>query len=153
MDYKTHLMHLSGNVKISQGDISIAADAAEATNMESRDSHWVFTGNVHMRAESQGDLRADHATVEITQPVSSPAPSSAVHPRSSSRPAPSGGSPARGHASTIDYNVAAGTVKLTGDALLNMARGPERAQGTLHHLQRAQPGNTGRLRQWRQRRT
>ena len=36
-----------------------------ATSQDFKNSHWVFTGNVHVRAESQGDLRADRATVEI----------------------------------------------------------------------------------------
>lgn len=82
----------------------------------------MFTGNVHVRAESQGDLRADHATVEITSgqlasAFVSGSPAQFEQTRSKQ------GSPARGHASTVDYNVAAGTVKLTGDALLNMGEG------------------------------
>src|SRR5580658_6378481 len=64
VDYKAHLMHLHGHVKIWQGDISVAADEADAKgeSQDFKDSHWEFSGKVHVRSESQGDLRADHAT-------------------------------------------------------------------------------------------
>src|ERR1700722_20082974 len=73
LDTDTHLIHLRGDVKISQknpspqGEISIEADEAQATSTskDSKNSHWVFTGKVHVRAESQGDLHSDHATLEI----------------------------------------------------------------------------------------
>jgi lipopolysaccharide transport protein LptA len=120
MDYKANLLHLRGNVKIWQGDISVAADQADAKS-ESQDfknSHWVFGGKVHVRSESQGDLRADHAIVEITTGelasavvTGSPALFEETHPTA--------GRLAKGQASSIDYEVAAATVTLTGDAVLN----------------------------------
>jgi lipopolysaccharide transport protein LptA len=128
LDYKTHLMHLSGDVKISEGDISIAADAAEATNIEAKNSHWVFTGNVHVRAEREGDLRADRATVEIINSAlasahvtGSPAQFEQTHAKN--------GDLAKGHSSTADYNVVAGTVTLTGDAVLNLSDGQNVLKG------------------------
>ena len=128
---KTNVMHLSGDVKISQGDISVAADAAEATIMvdsenshksDSKNSHWVFTGNVHVRAESQGDLLADRATVEIIKSAlasahatGSPAQFEQTHAKN--------GDLAKGHSNSADYDVGAGTVTLTGDAVLTLSDG------------------------------
>jgi lipopolysaccharide transport protein LptA len=120
VDYKANVMHLHGNVRIWQGDISVASDEADArgTGQDFKDSHWVFGGKVHVRSESQGDLRADHAVVEITAGelasavvTGSPALFEETHPTA--------GRLAKGQASSIDYEVAAATVTLTGDAVLN----------------------------------
>jgi lipopolysaccharide transport protein LptA len=122
-DYKTQLTHLRGDVKISQGDISVTADEAQghATSQDAKSYHWVFTGNVHVRAESQGDLLADRGTVEIVNgalasALVSGSPATFEQTRSTS------GRLIKGHAATIDYQVAAGTVKLTGDAWLSDAQ-------------------------------
>jgi lipopolysaccharide transport protein LptA len=123
LDRKTNLMHLRGEVKIAQGDISVAADAAEVTAMaDYKNSHWVFTGNVHVRAEREGDLRADRATVEIinsalasAHATGSPAQFEQNHAKN--------GDAAKGHSDTADYDVVAGTVKLSGDAFLSLSDG------------------------------
>jgi lipopolysaccharide transport protein LptA len=120
MDYKANLLHLRGNVKIWQGEISVAADEADAKGEghEFKDSHWVFSGKVHVRSESQGDLRADRATVEITTGQLGSALVSGS-PALFEQTRPTAGWLAKGHASNIDYEVAAATVTLTGDAVLN----------------------------------
>jgi lipopolysaccharide transport protein LptA len=120
VDFKAHLMHLHGNVKIIQGDISVAADEANAkgTTEDYKNSRWVFGGKVHVRSESQGDLRADHATVEITTGELASAIVSGS-PALFEQTRPTAGRLAKGHASSIDYEVAAATVTLTGDAVLN----------------------------------
>jgi lipopolysaccharide transport protein LptA len=120
MDYKANLMHLRGNVKIWQGDVSVAADEADAkgASQDFKNSHWVFGGKVHVRSESQGDLRADHATVEIaTGELASAIVTGS--PAMFEQTRPTAGRQAKGHATTIDYQVAAATITLTGDAVLS----------------------------------
>jgi lipopolysaccharide transport protein LptA len=125
MDYNTHLIHLRGDVKISQknpppqGEISIEADEAQqiSTTADAKNSHWVFTGKVHVQAESQGDLHSDHATLEISNGVLASAlvtgsPAQFEQTRSTT------GRLVKGHATTINYDVASAIVKLTGDAWL-----------------------------------
>jgi lipopolysaccharide transport protein LptA len=119
VDYATGHIHLRGDAKISQGDTSIAADEAEATSTtaDSKNSHWVFTGKVHVRVESQGDLHSDHATLEITNGELASAlvtgsPAQFEQTRSTT------GRLVKGHATTINYEVGTATVKLTGDAWL-----------------------------------
>jgi lipopolysaccharide transport protein LptA len=122
LDYKNNRMHLKGDVRISQGDISVAADAAEATMAAaSKNSHWVFTDNVHIRAEKQGDLRADRATVEITNGALASADVNGS-PAQFEQTRATSGRLVKGHAAAIHYDVAAATVKLTGDALLSDVR-------------------------------
>jgi lipopolysaccharide export system protein LptA len=128
LDYKTHLAHLSGDVKISQGDISIAADAADATSLEAKNSHWVFTGNVHVRAEREGDLRADRATVEIINSALASAHATGS-PAQFEQTQAKNGDLAKGHSSSADYDVGAGTVTLSGDAVLTLSDGQKVLKG------------------------
>ncbi len=117
IDAKTHLVHLRRGVKITQADISVSADEAQATGLDFSNTKWIFTGKVHIRAESQGDLRSDTATVEFKNNVlarayvtGSPAQFEQIQSTT--------GLPAKGHASNIDYDVVGGTIKLTGEAWL-----------------------------------
>jgi len=130
MDYGGGLLHLRGNVRIWQGDISVAADQADATGNghEFKTSHWVFGGKVHVRSESQGDLHADHATVEIAMGELRSAVVSGS-PALFEQTRPMAGRMARGHAATIDYEVAAHTVTLSGDAVLSDDRSGEDLRG------------------------
>jgi lipopolysaccharide transport protein LptA len=119
-DYMTHLMHLRGDVKISQGDISVTADEAQAqaTSQDAKSSRWVFTGKVHVRAESQGDLHADRGVVEIANGVLASALVTGA-PATFEQTHSTTGRLIKGHAATIDYQVGAGTVKLSGEAFLS----------------------------------
>ncbi len=118
VDAKTHLMHLHKGVKISRGDLSVEAEEAVTTGTDSKNSHWVFTGRVHVRSEKQGDVHGDRATVEITHGAlanalvtGSPAQFEQAHTTE--------GRLVKGHAASIYYDVTAGTVKLTGDSWLS----------------------------------
>ena len=52
IDSKTHLVYLRHGVKITQGDISVSADDAQATGLDFNNTKWLFTGKVHIRAET-----------------------------------------------------------------------------------------------------
>jgi lipopolysaccharide transport protein LptA len=130
LDYKTRVLHLHGNVKISQGEMSVAADeaVATATSEDSKSQHWEFTGHVQVRAETQGVLQADHASVEITNgelasAVVGGSPAQFEQTRVTS------GRLVKGHAATISYDVAAAVVKLSGDAWLSDERSHDETNG------------------------
>jgi len=133
LDYKTHVMHLHSEVKISQGEMSVAADEAVATTADekSRNSHWVFTGNVHIRAESQGDLHADRATVEI---INGALASALVtgSPAQFQQTRTSADRLVKGHAATINYDVAAATVRLSGDAAGDAWLSEDNSENAMH---------------------
>ena len=130
VDYQTHLINLRGGVKISQTalrpqdgaacDVSIVAESAQATGIDFNNSKWVFTGKVHIQAESQGELHSDRASVEFSNNVLARAivtgsPAQFEQTRSTA------GRLVKGEAATIDYEVAAGTVKLIGDKIIGNA--------------------------------
>ena len=105
MDEKTHLMTWSRGVKISRCDISVSADSAQATGQDFENSKWVFTGMVHVRTESQGDLHSDQATVEFSNKLLARAIATGSPAQFEQTPS-AAGTPVKGHASTIDYDVA-----------------------------------------------
>jgi lipopolysaccharide transport protein LptA len=117
LDARTHLINMHDGVKISQCDISISADNAQATGLDFNNSRWIFTGKVHVRSESQGDLQSDQATVEFSNNVLARAIVTGSPAQFVQTASPAGGL-IRGHATTIDYEVLAGTVTLAGDAWL-----------------------------------
>ena len=56
MDYKGTVLHLHGNVKIWQGDISVEADEADGRgeNHEFKDSHWVLAAKSMCARKAKG---------------------------------------------------------------------------------------------------
>lgn len=105
-------------VRISQGEMSIAASEAETRDLDFSRGNWVFRGNVRIESE-MGTIQADRATISF-----------ANHQLQSAR---AEGSPARfsrlmleperrlvtGNASRIDYDLARGELELSGQASLS----------------------------------
>lgn len=116
VDFRTHQAVLR-DVVISQGEFTVSAEHAEATALEFNNSRWVFTGNVHIRAEQHGTLHSDRATVEfrnnqMARAVITGRPAEFEQTRSDT------GTLARGHADSIEYEVGPGKVRLSQDAWL-----------------------------------
>ena len=122
IDYRTQGLILIGDVRITQGDLSIRADHAEARGSGDsfQNSHWVFVGNVQMRgqqAASRGVLSSDRAVIDFRN-------SQLFHAVATGQPAhfeqtaSDSGVLARARADTIDYEVPAATLRLTTDAWL-----------------------------------
>lgn len=135
VDYQTHLLNMRGGVKITVAarrpedfaacDVSVSADSAQATGLDFNNSKWLFTGKVYVRTQSQGQLHSDRASVEFSNNLLARAIVTGSPAQFEQAPT-AAGTPAKGHASTIDYDVVAGTVKLTGDAWL--ARGDSKME-------------------------
>ncbi|MEI2420604.1 LptA/OstA family protein, partial [Arthrospira platensis SPKY2] len=102
-------------VRISQGEMSIAASEAETRDLDFSRGTWVFRGNVRIESD-MGTIQADRATISF-----------ANHQLQSAR---AEGSPARfsrlmleperrlvtGNASRIDYDLGRGELELSGQA-------------------------------------
>jgi len=87
----------------------ISARVAEASSLNFNDSTWVLTGAVEVRV-AQGMLTADNAQVHFLASKLSTA-------RASGTPATfESDSGIRGHATSIDYDLVAGEIRLRGDA-------------------------------------
>lgn len=116
VDYSTHQMRLK-NVVITQGDLSVTADSAEAAGISFDNSRWVFTGNVHISSTQLGALQSDSATVDFLKDRLENALVKG-NPAEFEQTTSKSGVLARGHADTIEYTVSTDTVRLTGNARL-----------------------------------
>lgn len=113
-DYKNGVLVFI-RVVITQGDARVEADRATATGLNFESSRWRLEGNVRIRAEG-GSLSSDLATVsfennEISVAQVVGAPASFAQRR--------GDRSAEGRAGQIDYDLASGRVRLSGDAWLS----------------------------------
>jgi len=113
-DLKTHQATLRGDVKVFHGDFSVTADRADASALEFKNSHWVFSGNVHIRSEEHGNLASDRATVDFRDNEIAKALVTGM-PAQFEQTGADEGVLARGHAASIEYEVGAGTVRMTDD--------------------------------------
>ncbi len=139
VDYRSNTV-VFRDIVISQGDVRVAAVQARATGLDFEDSTWNFTGAVRISVDG-GALRSDDATVKfganrvaIARIRGTPAEFEQLRR--------DGGEPARGRASTIEYDVLAGTVRLIGDAWLSDGRNEIRGQ-ELNYDVRAQRVQSG----------
>src|SRR3977135_666366 len=71
LDYKNkHLIFRK--VRITQGNMSVAADQAQATGLDFENSRWVFRGNVKITMD-QGQLTSDEAEIPFAKKLLSKA--------------------------------------------------------------------------------
>lgn len=116
INYGTHEATLK-KVIISQGDLRVTADRATASGIDSDNSRWVFTGNVHIDSAKFGVLTSDSATVDFRNNQLESAVVTG-QPAEFEQTSSKTGVLARGHADSIHYLAATDTVRLTGNAQL-----------------------------------
>jgi len=114
VDYKNNTL-IFHRVRISQGDLSLEADAATATGLDFNNSHWNFQGKVHFTMPD-GSLESDAAAVQFAHNQIASALATGT-PANFEQKRPNG--IARGRAERIDYDFIGGTVRLSGDAWLS----------------------------------
>ena len=113
-DYKNNTLVFHG-VRIVQGGLAVEADDATATGLDFKDSRWVFRGNVRITMPDSS-LTSDEAQIQFADNLIARAeitgsPAHFEQKRDNKV--------AQGHATRIDYQPAAGTVRLTEDAWLS----------------------------------
>ncbi|MGH8178623.1 MAG: LptA/OstA family protein [Steroidobacter sp.] len=112
-DFRSDTHHLLGNVRVTQGAMSIEAQTATAQDprSESGSSRWTFRDSVHIRT-AQADLQSDLASASIVA-------GKIAHARVEGAPAlfeqrgASADRQVRGRAGVIEYDFNAGVVRLT----------------------------------------
>jgi lipopolysaccharide transport protein LptA len=115
IDYKTNSAVLR-DVVITQGATRIEANEAQVKGgLDFENGEWTISGDVRIKAEG-GNLRSDKATVSfrdnvISRAVITGAPAEFEQKRKD-------GNLARGHANTMDYETATGTVSFRENAWL-----------------------------------
>jgi lipopolysaccharide export system protein LptA len=126
IDMRKDEHQFSGDVRIAQGPMSIAADRATAVGASrGEQSRWTFASNVHLRT-AEADLRANNATAVIANGTLTSAVVTGSPATFEQRNAVSA-EQARGRAGQIDYDVARGVMRLTNDVWF--AYGPNEFRG------------------------
>jgi len=116
LDYKNNNL-VFRKVRIAQGNMSVAADQAQATGLDFDNSRWVFRGAVKITMD-QGQLTSDEAEITFAKKVIAKALVNGKPAAFEQRIAKTG-KLAQGHADTIDYDVAKGEVHLSKNAWLS----------------------------------
>jgi lipopolysaccharide export system protein LptA len=116
MDLKTNNL-IYRKVHISQGNMSVTADQAQATGLDFENSHWVFRGNVKITMD-QGLLTSDEAEITFAKKLLSKAIVNGK-PAAFEQRIVKTGKLAQGRADSIDYDVTKGVVRLSKNAWLS----------------------------------
>jgi len=116
MDYKNNNL-IFHKVRITQGNMSVAADQAQATGLDFENSHWVFRGTVKITMD-QALLTSDEAEITFAKKLLSKALVNGKPAAFEQRIAKTG-KLAQGHADSIDYDVTKGLVHLSQNAWLS----------------------------------
>lgn len=130
-DYRNNVL-VFRKVRITQGDISVAADEATATGLNFENSQWNFRGQVHIEM-SNGTLDSDTATVRFAN-------NQIANARIVGRPASfeqrqlANGQLAEGRAGSIEYDIAKGTVRLSDQAWLSDGKSEIRGQTLVYNI-------------------
>jgi len=111
LDPRRDLHEMSGNVRISQGEMSMEAEKATASAMQTDHSLWTFERSVHIRT-ADADLQSDTASAafangQIAQAVAKGTPALFEQRNAAADKR------VRGRANKIEYDFDKGTVKLT----------------------------------------
>jgi lipopolysaccharide transport protein LptA len=151
IDYVGNRLRLS-DVTITQGALVIAAREAVADGVELsfEDSRWQFRGDVRIRF-ADGSLSADLATVSFRANRIEKAAATGS-PAKFEQKLESMAQPARGTAGRIDYEVAAGLIRLADKAWLSDGRNEINSDALVYNVRRqrveteASPGGDDRVR-------
>ena len=120
VDYKNNNI-VFRDVIISQGDLKVEAQRAEANSLNFENGRWTFTGNVRINLQQRGNLQSDRAIVEFKDNLISRAVITGT-PAVFQQQNIAKNLTARGRASAIAYEVGAGTVRLSDNAWLTDGR-------------------------------
>jgi lipopolysaccharide transport protein LptA len=110
-DFRSDTLDLSGNVRVSQGALSIEAQTATAKDFRSDNSRWTFKDSVHIRT-AQADMQSNSASASFVDGQIADARVEGSPAQFEQRGA-SPDSQVRGRAGVIEYDFRAGVVRLT----------------------------------------
>ena len=142
-DYRNNTL-VFRQIRITQGQLTVEADEANATGLEFANASWTLKGDVRITVPD-GKLAANDAVVsfrdnQIARAVVRGKPASFEQRLKES------GQLARGRADAIEYDVRNGTVQLSGDAWLSDGQNEIRGSTLIYDIARqrvaANPGAT-----------
>ncbi len=123
---------LRGNVRISQGAMSIEADQATASALQSPNSRWNFERAVHIQTE-EADLKSNSASAAFSNGELSQARAQGSPALFEQRHAASD-KQVRGRAGVIEYETSSGIVKLSGQVWFSYGGSEFRGDTVVYNL-------------------
>ena len=147
-DFRTDTLEISGDVRVTQGPTSIEAGAAKANDVRSQNSRWTFENSVHI-VTSEAELQSDSASAAVVGGQLARARAQGSPAQFAQRGGRSDGQ-VRGRAGVIEYDFAAGVVKLTDNVWFSNGKDEFRGDLVIYNVrdERVQinPGGQGRVR-------
>jgi lipopolysaccharide transport protein LptA len=147
-DFRTDTLEISGDVRVTQGPMSIEAGAAKAKDVRSQNAHWTFENAVHI-VTSEAELQSDTASAAVVGGELARARAQGSPAQFAQR----GGktdAQVRGRAGVIEYDIAAGIVTLTDNVWFSNGKDEFRGDVVIYNVrdERVQinPGGQGRVR-------
>jgi len=131
-DFRTDVHELTGNVRLTQGPMSIEAEQAIATALQTDHSKWTFDRAVHIRT-AEADLKSSSASAAFVRGEISEA-------RATGSPAyfeQLGSAPdkqVKGRAGIIEYDFDKGIVKLSQDVWFSYGGNEFRTSKVIYNL-------------------
>jgi lipopolysaccharide transport protein LptA len=146
-DFRTDTLEISGSVRVTQGPMSIEAGAAKANGVRSQNSRWTFENAVHI-VTSEAELQSNTASAAVVSGQLASARAEGSPAQFEQR----GGRTdrqVRGRAGVIEYDIAAGIVKLTDNVWFSNGKDEFRGDVVIYNVrdERVQinPGGQGRV--------
>ena len=147
-DFRTDTLEISGDVRVTQGPMSIEAGAAKAKDVRSQNSRWTFENSVHI-VTSEAELQSDSASAAVVGGQLARARAQGSPAQFAQRGGRSDGQ-VRGRAGVIEYDFAAGVVTLTDNVWFSNGKDEFRGDVVIYNVrdERVQinPGGQGRVR-------
>ncbi|HSN72485.1 MAG TPA: LptA/OstA family protein [Steroidobacteraceae bacterium] len=130
-DYRNNVL-VFRKVRITQGDVSVAADEATATGLNFENSRWNFRGDVHIKVPN-GSLDSESAAVRFEDNQIANA-LIVGEPATFEQRQIEKDQLARGRAATIEYDISKGTVRLSGEAWLSDGSSEIRGETLVYNI-------------------
>lgn len=112
-DFRSDTLNLTGNVRVTQGGMSIESETATGVGVGAENSRWTFDKSVHLRTP-EAELQADTATATMVNGEIANARIEGSPARFEQR-AITNERPVQGRAGTIEYDFTRGVVRLAED--------------------------------------
>jgi lipopolysaccharide transport protein LptA len=123
IDDTTNTADFTG-IRVTQGSTRITAEKAHATDVQSKNSRWTFTGRVTITSERRGSLWADQAILEYRDGALDRILATGTPARFEQRHTDSGRAE-HGQADEITYEAKPATVRLRGHPHISAGSGLE----------------------------
>lgn len=132
VDPRKDIQELLGNVRISQGNVSLQAQKATAQGMQGEHGRATFDRSVHI-STAEAELRSETASAsfeggQIAEAVAKGAPASFEQRNTSNDKR------VRGRANTIEYDFTTGTVKLTDNVWFSQGGNEFRGDTLIYYV-------------------